>query len=152
MRLSKTLSLLMLALGLPACGSGALAGTWIGDLVCDDFNFEWEMSLSKDSGKLFTGSGSQTRNFTNIEGFVTDEKVEFDISLGMEESGPQDLVTEITCTYEDIVIFPPNGADPETVAEGCTPRLYTDYVVAWDGSDKLTLVGADGCSGELTRR
>jgi hypothetical protein len=134
------------------CGGGALSGTWIGDLTCDAFEFDLEFTLEKDSGTTFTGDGVQSRSFTSVNGDETDERVEFSITLTTEGGGQQDLDAEIACTNEDTVVFPSGGGDPETVDEGCRPRRYEDYVVAWDGKDALTIVGPDGCEGDATRR
>jgi hypothetical protein len=136
---------------LGGCGGGALSGTWIGDLTCDAFEFDLELALEKD-GKAFVGDGVQAREFTNTEGERTDERIEFTATLTMDGGGAQDLETELVCTHEDTVVFPAGGGDPVTVDEGCRPRRFEDYVVAWDGKDTLTVSGADGCEGQLTRR
>lgn len=140
------------ALGLGAC-SGPLAGTWIGDLECAGVPYEFQLTLEQDKGKVYTGSGEQTREFTSTAGQTTNVKIAFDVTLELSKGkGAQDLTTELVCTYEDVVIFRPGGGDPETVEEGCTPRRFEDWTIGWDGEDGLTIADPEGCSGDLIRR
>lgn len=139
------------------CGGGALEGTWIGDLECQSIDFDFTLELSKDSGKVFTGSGTQERTFVSTGGKTTDEQIDFDVTLELESnSGAQDMDTELVCTYEDKVEFGVGGGDPVTLSEGCTPRRFDQWELSWDGSDTIDISAPPsapfGCIGSVDRR
>lgn len=139
--------------GLSGCGGGPIGGYWLGSLRCEDFRFEFEMTLEKDSGKAYVGTGTQSREFTSADGSSTSVLIEFDAALELSEGkGAQTVDVELTCTFEDQVRYPPGGGDPETISEGCTPRRFNGYTGSWDGEDRLLIDGPDGCTGELIRR
>lgn len=137
---------------LTGCG-GALDGTWIGDVTCQAIPFDMTVELSKDSGKLYTGTGVQERTFRNTSGKTTDEQIEFDIELELESSGgAQDMATDLNCTAEDLVEFSEGGLDPVVLSEGCTPRRFDQWVMSWDGADTIDISDPNGCIGEIERR
>lgn len=148
----RALALVSLSWTLGACSAG-VEGTWVGDLNCDQVPFDVELTLEHDSKLVYTGTGTQDRSFVSIGGDETRVAIEFDVTLELDsKAGAQDLLTTLTCTSEETIVTLAGGADPEVVSEGCEPRRFDNYVVGWDGEDKLTVSGPDGCSGKLTRR
>ena len=148
----RALALALVSVSLVGCSAG-VEGTWVGNLDCDQVPFDVELTLEHDSKLVYVGAGTQDRAFKDLEGNETTVAIEFDATLELEsKSGAQDLLTTLTCTSEETIRTLTGGADPEVVSEGCEPRRYDNYVVGWDGEDKLTLSGPDGCSGKLTRR
>ena len=121
--------------------------------LTSDVPAEITLDLAADSGKVYTGAGVQQRTFVSTSGKTTDEKIEFDITLELESgSGAQDMDTEVVCTYEDIVEFGAGGGDPVTLAEGCTPRRFDDWIMSWDGADRIDVSDPNGCNGFIERR
>lgn len=134
------------------CSQG-VSGTWIGNMNCATLPFDMELQLEHEEKLTYTGTGTQIRSFKDVEGNETVVDIAFDVSLTLDSAkGAQDLETELTCTEESTVRYLKGMADPEVVAEGCTPRRYADYTIAWDGEDKLTIAGLDKCAGSFTRR
>ena len=148
----RALALALVSVSLVGCSAG-VEGTWVGDLDCDQVPFDVELTLEHDSKLAYVGTGTQDRSFVSIAGDETRVAIEFDVSLELQsKGGAQDLLTTLTCTSEQTIQTLAGGADPVVVSEGCEPRRYDNYVVGWDGEDKLTISGPDGCSGKLTRR
>lgn len=137
-------------------GTGCVApleGTFIGNVECDAIPYQFEIALERQEKRTYVGEGSQFREFTSSGGEVTQEDIQFDVEATLREgSGPQDLITDMTCTAEQRIRLGAGGGDNEIIAEGCAPRRYDDYALGWDGEDALDLLGPDGCSGTLRRR
>lgn len=142
----------LVSLSVGACSSG-VQGTWVGKLECDQVTFQTELTLEHDTKLAYVGTGALDRDYTDPSGRRTNVHIEYDAALEMEsKSGAQDLTTTLTCTAEDTVLYLTEGAEPQTVASGCTPRRFADYVVGWDGEEQLSVEGPDGCKGKLTLR
>lgn len=145
--------LLLVGLSLIGGCSKGIEGFWIGRLDCEGFPYDFEMSLSKDQGLVFAGAGEQTRQFTSVEGRVTDVIIGFDVELEQSKAGGQQVLDGgFTCTSEQTLETPPGGGSAEVVGEGCTPLRFRDYQIEWDGEDTIDVLGPDGCSGDLSRR
>lgn len=148
----RALSLVCVSWTLAGCSAG-VEGTWVGNLDCDQVPFDVELTMEHDSKLVYVGTGTQDRSFKDLEGNETSVAIDFDATLELNsKSGAQDLLTTLTCTSEQTLRTLTGGADPEVVSDGCEPRRFDNYVVGWDGADKLTISGPDGCTGKLTRR
>jgi hypothetical protein len=139
-----------LAVWLTGCGGG-LKGVWIGDLDCAGRQYNLELELDNAKGSAWTGAGERSRRFESLEGRITEEFLNFDITLTADGGGAQDLATELTCTSAITYEYVVEGADPTIATEGCPTNPFRGYVYAWDGADMLTISGDDGCSGEVQR-
>jgi hypothetical protein len=137
---------------LSGCGP-SLEGNWDGTLTCGGIPFEFEFVLDADTNKIYTGTGTKYREFTNIEGQTIEEYVAFDILFErLSASGEQDLVSVITCTAEDKKI---DGQFIEGVV--CEPYQFDDWAISWDGADLMSVTApldADGipiCFGDIAK-
>lgn len=151
--MTRTGRLLMVSLSLCAGCSKGIEGFWIGRLDCEGFPYDFEMDLARSEGLTFEGTGEQARQFTSVEGVVTDVIIGFDASLTQSKAGGQQVLDGgFTCTSEQTLETPPAGGSPTVVGEGCEPLRFREYQIEWDGEDTIDIVGPDGCSGDLERR
>ena len=135
---------------LVGCGK-PLDGFWLGGVECDRIPFQLEFMLAHDSKRIYTGSGEQSRDFTDpITGTITETSITFDITAELvQASGAQDLDVSFTCTDETTLQYLEGRAEPEVVGEGCEPTRFRDWGLAWDGEEQMTVDDPEGCAGVL---
>lgn len=133
--------------------SGQLTGEWQGVLECGTIKYDFSLEMAKDSGKSFTGTGVQEREFTAVDGNTTFEEIEFDILASLARGGgAQSVDVEMTCTFEQVVVTGIGGNDePQITRDTCQPLRFRNYQAAWDGKDQITFEGEDACEGTVNR-
>jgi len=115
-------------------------------VTCGGIPFEFGFNITDTTNTIAEGEGLKFRSFTNVNGNVTEEYVEFDIFIErLQISGEQELVSDLECTNEDKAV---DGVFSTGVE--CEPQQFNDWKLTWDGAEAIT-VGSSECQGAVVK-